>query len=57
MTANPARDDGCGAKIDFLLREEYERPDWNKMIELAAKIIMQYGNVHCFVFPAVMIII
>ncbi len=40
---------GLESKIDVLFCQEYEHPDWNQMIQLAAEIILRYGNVHCYV--------
>ncbi len=40
---------GLDGKIDVLFCQEYERPDWNKMILVAADIIQRYGNVYCYV--------
>ncbi len=40
---------GLDGKVEVLFCKEYERPDWNQMIQLAADIILRYGNVHCYV--------
>ena len=39
---------GLDGKVDVLFCKEYERPDWNRMVQLAADTILRYGNVHCF---------
>ena len=40
-----ARLDG---KVEVLDCKEYEHPDWNRMVQLAADTILRYGKVHCF---------